>query len=166
MEVINVIQDPIATSQSLINDAKLPVRYHFNWCGFPAAVGFLCYYGYLLHWQLRTGLPKDFQLALNQEQLLALRHVGSFLYFFLALLVPPFIFEQRNPEALVLLSTVLQVHYAGIQKPAQLMEGLVAVSVLGLCWVRRMPYWRCFLNAWTKDKSEMKRLISLARQQQ
>ena len=146
------------------NPIKGAIRYHVNWGGLPLTLLAVGYYGFLIYKQVLQGVPEDFEFALSAENLLSLRYLGSFLYFLGVLLYPPFIFELRNAEAPILLSTVMQLHYESIQKPVGVMEMVISSAVLLLCFLRRLPYWRCFLNPWTKDKSELKRLIALARQ--
>lgn len=146
------------------NPIKSAIRYHFNCFGLPAALGFIAYYGHMIYQQIKVGVPEDFQIIASMEQLWALRYVGSFLYFVVAFLNPPFIFEQHNAEAPVLLSTFLQLHYESFQKPMNILAMVISAATLMACFLRRKPYWRCFLNAWTKDKSELKRPIALARQ--
>ncbi len=160
-EMVETAQKQVFVDENPIKDA---IKYYCNWCGLPAAFLAIGYYGYQLYTQIQHGIPEDMQMNLSMEQLLCLRYFGSFLYFLVVFLYPPFIFEQRNPETLVMLSTILQVYYQATRKPIGAMKMIGAIVILVACFLRRLPYWRCFLNPWTKDKSELKRLITLARQ--
>lgn len=146
------------------DNPKDMIKYHINWFGFIVGLGAIGYYGYLIYQQIHQGLPQDLKDGFNWDGIISLRYLGALFYFLAAQCQPRFLFEQRNAEAPLILSTMMQLYYELNQSVTDLKMVISAVTVIFLCFFRRRPHFRVILNPWTKDKTELIRLIRQARQ--
>lgn len=153
----------IELPEEVSNNPKDIIKYHINWFGFLVGLGAVGYYGYLIYQQIQLGLPEDLKEGFNWDGIISLRYVGALVYFLAVLCQPRFLFEQRNAEAPLILSTVMQLYFEFSKSATDFKMVIIASSVVLLSLFRRRPYFRVLLNPWTKDKTELIRLIRLAR---
>lgn len=143
------------------------ITYRINWIGLPAALAAIGVYGSLLFHRMNTAVfdqKADDLLPLTVA--LRMRYFGAVVYFLSALLYRPYIFEMRNAEAPLIVSTILQLHYTlHCDKDSMSDAPVMAVPVVMvavMCCLRRWPCFRMILNPWTKDKTELVNLVRRA----
>ena len=151
-----------------INDPKQMIKYHWNWFALPMSLYPIYYYSRLFFVQISTQLPTAQDDFMPISIALKIRYIGYLAYFLLSFLYRPFIYECRNAEGPVLISSVLEIYYILNRKPEEMnqitmMFILVPIVVVVLCFLRRKPYLRLLLNPWSKDKSELIKLIEDAK---
>lgn len=151
---------------------KSMVKYHLNGWGIPVSLGAICFYGYKIFNQV----THNFSLATTDlvpiTVALRLRYIGAFIYFFACLCNSKYVFEMRNPESPLIVSTVLEIYYLMSEegKPEEsgditmnMLQFVIPVAVLVVCLLRRRPIWRLIMNPWSKDKTELLKIIKEAR---
>lgn len=159
--------DSSKNTRSLEGPSKM-IEYRVNWLGWIFGLGAVGYYGWILFEQLKIQLPSMYDDTLPVSMAFKLRYIGVFGYFLMCLLRPSYIFECRNAEAPLLASTVMELYYLlsygeRSEPPPFLFELMLPVALSFACFMRRKPYWRVIMNPWTKDKSELLRVIQVFR---
>lgn len=147
-------------------DPKSMVKYHLNWYGLPLSLFAIYHYGQLIFTQMSAKLPTVLNDELPIQFALKIRYVGAFIYFLCCLLHRPFVFECRNSEGPLLVATVLELYYMlnCKENPPTILELAAPVAIAVACFLRRKPYIRIFTNPWSKDKSELIKLIRDAKE--
>ena len=154
----------IGISNEYDNDPKRMIKYHLNWFGLPLSVFPIYYYTRLLFIQINAQLPTTQSDFMPISIALKIRYFGYLAYFLACLLHRPFVYECRNAEGPVLISSVLEIYYALNREPEE-MDQISMLSVLFpimmtvACFMRRKPYVRLLMNPWSKDKSELIKII-------
>lgn len=150
-------------------DTNGMVEYKVNWLGWIFSLGAIGYYGWVLFDQMRIQLPTIYDDMMPINLAFKLRYIGIFAYFLACLFRRTYIFECRNAEAPLIVSTVMELYYQLSYKerngePPFVFELLLPLAVTIACFMRRKPYWRFVMNPWTKDKSELMRVIQAFRE--
>ena len=160
---------PEILKDSISNDPKSMYKYYLNWFGLPLTLYAIYYYGQLIFDQMSMGFPSTAEDLVPIKMALRMRYVGSFVYFMACLLYKRYVFELRNAEGPLIISTVLQIYYMlnftlnEVDKPTML-QLAVPLMIASACFIRRKPYLRIFMNPWAKDKSELIKLIRDAKE--
>lgn len=163
-----VIDNVVSDCQQDEFDTKGMVEYKVNWLGWLFSLGAVGYYGRVLFDQMKIQLPTIYDDMMPINLAFKLRYIGVFGYFLTCILRPSFIFECRNAEAPLIVSTVMELYYLLSYKerneaPPFVFELFLPVAVSVACFLRRKPYLRMLMNPWTKDKSELMRIIQVFR---
>lgn len=147
---------------------KSMIKYHLNWFGLPFSFFAIYIYGKLIFEQMSAKLPTVIDDLMPVQVALKVRYMGAFIYFITCLIHRPFVYECRNAEGPLIVATVLELYYMLNCKDGKesctIIELLIPISVVTLCFLRRKYFWRTFMNPWSKDKSELIKLIRSAKE--
>lgn len=150
-------------------DSNGMVEYKVNWLGWIFSLGAIGYYGWVLFDQMKIQLPTIYDDMMPINLAFKLRYIGIFGYFVACLFRRTYIFECRNAEAPLIVTTIMELYYQLSYKereeePPFVFELLLPLAVSAACFMRRKPYWRFVMNPWTKDKTELLRVIQAFRE--
>jgi hypothetical protein len=152
------------------------VRYYFNRYNIIGwtlnCLAFLFYANRFIIQRSRIDSRSGFADGVEMRVLFRLRYIGAMAYFLLAALYPSYIYEWHNSEAPLLFTTVMQVkdaYFKGFEPDHHLFVSdwfdlWGGVLVCLLCFLRRKPVLRIFLNPYSKDRSQLAEIIKRDRQ--
>lgn len=151
--------------KSPFNGFKAPVLNKFKY--YKSAMGwvvntvlFFCYTLRLVQ-LFRVKVPDVLQDLSQVNGIFKFRYTGSVIYFF-ACYFPKYVYEWRNAEMPLVVSTVMQVYYILSGQPADsdatIFDLLWPVAIAITCLLRRNRILRSVMNPWTKNPFEFQRL--------
>lgn len=150
----NYSKTPYTKPQTTMKD----IEYYACFLGIILNFVMVVFYGYQIYRLVATDLPDITQDKLPVRGFLRFRYVGAFLYF-CACFYPKYVYQCRNAEAPVVITTVMQIYYELNNKTAATVFHLSwPVLVAIACILRRNRILRSIMNPWSKDPFEFQRL--------
>lgn len=145
-------------------DTKGLIQYNFNVWGWPFSLAAIGYYVWVLFDQMKVQLPTVFDDTMPINLAFKLRYFGVLGYFLTCLLRRSYIFECRNAEAPLIVSTVMEFYYLLSysergEEPPMAYEFLLPLGLSVLCFLRRRPFFKWAMNPWTRDKPNLAEII-------
>ena len=145
-------------------DTKGLIHYNFNVWGWPFSLAAVGYYGWVLFDQMKVQLPTIYDDMMPINLAFKLRYIGVLAYFLTCIIRRSYIFECRNAEAPLIVSSVLEFYYLlsyneRDEDPPMAYELLLPLGLTVLCFLRRRPYFKWAINPWTKDKPNLAEII-------
>lgn len=150
--------------RSDVLNTKSLVHYNLNIWGWPFSLAAIGYYGWVLFDQMKVQLPTIHDDMMPINMAFKLRYIGIMAYFIACLFRRTYIFECRNAEAPLIVSTVLEFYYLLSytergEAPPMAYEFLLPLGLNLLCFFRRRPYFKWAMNPWTKDKPNIAAIL-------